>query len=212
MDDVTFDNSLSGAFAVVGDTTRYAEMNKGIQPLFFIESVEDGKATLEAGTLRMVDHEFVRLFTAGDVNSCPVHPVNAEIRERFAEAYAKWQATRSNDHITGTPLAAWPLAGRGFVMELKALHIRSVEDLASVADTNISRITDGRAWREKAKAWLEGNKDAAAAARYAAKAEQLETDNADLRKQLRDLADRLQVVETSREHSDDRPRRKPTPA
>ena len=187
-DDFSFDNSPGGAFAVIDNSTRYADMNKGIQPIFYVESVEDPGESEKAGTLKMRECEFVRLFMAGDMNSSPVHPVTKELKERFAEAYAKWQATRSNDHIDGTPLAAWPLASKGFVMELKALHIRSVEDLAGVADNNISKITDGRIWREKAKAWLGSNKDSGTAARLAAENERLRTDMEDLKRQVAELA------------------------
>ena len=193
-EDFSFDNSLGGAFAVIDNSTKFADMNKGIQPIFFTDDIEEGKATAEAGTLKVRSVEFVRLFTAGDMNSSPVHPVTAELKERFADAYEKWQRTRKNDHIDGMPLAAWPLASRGFVMEMKALHIRSVEDLANVADTNISKISDGRIWREKAKAWLDTNKDAGAAARYAARAEAVEADNADLRRQIADLGARLDAL------------------
>jgi hypothetical protein len=197
---------LGSAFATVGmDRTSYADMNKGIQPLFFIEELPDDAATEKAGTLKMAAHERVRLFTAGDMNSCPVHPVTPAIIERFHEAYAKWKATRSNDHIDGTPLAAWPLAGRGFVMELGALHIRSVEDLAGVADVNIAKISDGRIWREKAKAWLASNKDSAAAARFAAEAERLRDDNADLQRQLAELAGRVQAIEGDDDGGDGSP-------
>lgn len=196
-DDFAFDGSIGGAFAIIDSQTKFADMNKGIQPIFFTEAVTDEAATERAGTLKTIELERVRLFMAGDMNSSPVHPVDSAIKERFAEAYAKWQKTRSNDHIDGTPLAEWPLASRGFVMELNARHIRSVEDLAIVPDTGIAAITDGRIWREKAKAWLTTNKDAGAAARYAAEAQRLRDDNADLKRQLAELAGRVQAVEAA---------------
>jgi hypothetical protein len=200
-DDYAFDGSIGGAFAVVDNSTRYAEMNKGIQAMFFVESVPDEAATEKAGTLKMIDMERVRLFTAGDMNSCPVHPVTPAIIERFGDAYAKWKANRTNDHITGTPLAAWPLASRGFVMELAALHIRSVEDLAGVADVNVTRITDGRIWREKATAWLASNKDSAAAARFAAEAERLRDDVKARDQTIADLVARVQAIEAAADAS-----------
>jgi hypothetical protein len=190
-DDFSFDSSLNGALAVIDNSTRMAEMNKGITPMFFTEDVEDQAATAQAGTLRMTSVERVRLFTAGDMNSCPVHPVSPALIERFSEAYARWKATRSNDHIEGTPLSAWAMVSRGFVMELAALHIRSVEDLAGIADTNITKINDGRQWRAKAAAWLAVNKDASAAARYAAKSEHQDGEIAELKRQIADLAARL---------------------
>lgn len=188
-----WDNSLDGALAVVGrgGGTRFAEMNKGITPVFFVEDLPDDAATEKAGTLKVRSHERVRLITAGDMLSAPVHPVTKEIIERFPDQYDRWKRTRSNDHIDGTPLSAWPQANRGFVMELNALNIRSVEDLAAVSDANISRITDGRIWREKAVAWLATSKDAGAAAKYAAENERLRADVDDLKRQLSELGAQL---------------------
>ncbi len=192
-----FSNSVDDAFAVVGNSgqARFAEQNKGVTPIFFFEDVQDDAATEKAGTLRMRQEERVRLFTVGDPNSSPVHPITPEIKQRFAAAYKEWQQTRKNDHIEGVPLSVWPLVTRAFVMELNALHIRSVEDLSIASDMTIARIVDGRVWRDKAKAWLEANKDAGAAAKYAAEASRLRDDNAELKRQLAELAGRVQALE-----------------
>lgn len=196
-EDFIFSNSISDAFAVVSNEgpAKFADMNRGITPIFFIESIPDEKASEEAGTLRMRDEERVRLFTAGDPNSSPVHPVTAETKKRFAAAYAEWTATRKNDHIEGVPLKAWPLASRAFVLELEALHIRSVEDLSIISEQTMMRIVDGRVWRDKALAWLTANKDAGAAAKYAAEATRLREDNAALAEQVRELIGRVKALE-----------------
>ena len=189
----SFDNTLGGAFAVVGNGgARFSEMNKGITPIFFTEEIEDTAATEAAGTLKMKQVERVRLVTAGDMNSAPVHPINDEIRQRFPEQYARWKSTQTNDFIDGTPLSAWPQASRGLVMELAAVNIRSVEDLAAVADTNLHRISEGRVLRAKAQAWLATNKDSAKAAEYAAKFERQSAELEALKQQVRELAAQIQ--------------------
>lgn len=197
-DFAAFDDSRGGAMVTIGETIDYAAMNKGITPVFFIEELPDDAETAKAGTLRMRAHERVLLICAGDQWSRPVHPVTDEIKERFAEHYAKWRSTKTNDFIAGTPISAWPQAGRGFAMELAALNIRSVEDLAAVSDVNLQRIADGRLWRAKAEAWLATNKDAGAAAKYAAEAERSREETADLKRQLAELAARLDAQETAR--------------
>lgn len=209
MEDFTFSSGLDSAFATVGSdgAVKYAEMNKGITPIFFIESIPDDGATERAGTLRMRDEERVRLFTSGDPNSSPVHPVTDEIRKRFGAAYKEWQATKRNDYIEGMPLKAWPLASKSFSMELEALHIRSVEDLSIASDAMVARIVDGRIWRDKALAWLATNKDASKAAEYAAQASRLSADNAELRAQLSELADRVRSLEGSKDDAPHRGRR-----
>lgn len=193
MNDFTYDNSVGGAFATIGDNGQpdFVAMNKGITPLFFVVDLPDEAATEKAGTLRTRQEEQVKLLCAGDSWSQPVHPVDSAIKERFAEAYARWKLTRTNDHIDGTPLAEWPQANRGFVMEMKALNIRSVEDLSSVSDANINRILNGRVWRDKAVAWLATSKDAGAAARYAAENARLVDEMGDLKRQLAELGARL---------------------
>jgi hypothetical protein len=195
-----FDDTENGVFATIGKNgagAKYADMNKGITPLFFIEELPDEAATERAGTLKVREQENVRLIIAGDMLSAAVHPVTREIKERFADQYRRWKETRSNDHIDGTPLDAWPLASRGFIMELKAVNVRSVEDLAGVADSNIQRITDGRIWRAKAQAWLATNKDAGQAAKYAADFERANVEIADLKRQLAEVATRLSAMEGS---------------
>jgi hypothetical protein len=201
----SFDDSLNGTLATVGSdgSVRMAEMNLGITPLFFVEELEDSAATEKAGTLRMREFERVRIHTAGDMNNAPVHPVTRELIERFPEAYARWKTSRTNDHIEGTSLAAWPIASKGFVQEMKALNIRSVEDLSVVSDGNIAKILNGREWREKAKAWLATNKDATSAMKYAAENERLREDVEDLRAQVTALAARI----TAEEGSEEAPRR-----
>lgn len=204
-----FDDSMGGAMAVIGQHgggTRYAEMNKGITPVFFTEELPDDAATEKAGTLKVREHERVRLITAGDMLSAPVHPVTREIIERFSDQYERWKRTRSNDHIDGTPLREWPQASKGFVMELAALNIRSVEDLAAVSDGNIQRLTDGRVWRAKAQAWLATSKDAGEAAKYAARSERQDEEIADLKRQLAELAARVTHDEADGRRGAGRPR------
>ena len=76
-------------------------------------------------------------------------------------------------HIDGTPLKQWPLLSPAQIAEFNALNILSVEMLAELSDANVSKIFDGRIWREKAKAWLAQSKDGATATRLAAENERL---------------------------------------
>lgn len=198
-DFAAFDNTMGGAFAVIGESgVDFAAMNKGITPLFFTQHLPNEAETAKAGTLRTTEHEFVRLLCAGDNWSAPVHPVTDDIKERFAEHYEKWTKTRTNDHIAGTPLSQWPLANTGFVMEMKALNIRSIEDLAAVPDTAISKINNGRQLRERAQAWLDANKDAGTAARLATENQQLRDDGVEMKRQIADLAARLDAQDGTR--------------
>jgi hypothetical protein len=163
------------------------DYNKGITPVFFVEDVEDPVATEEAGTLRLRQEERVKILTAGDQYSCPVHPVTEDIKRRFADAYRQWKATAQDDYVNGLPLSQWPLASKGFALELRALNLRSVEDLSVASEHTVAKILDGRAWREKAIAWLDANKGAGEAAKYAAAAARAQEEAEQLREQMKDL-------------------------
>src|ERR1700730_1495164 len=120
------------AFASVNEHggVDYAPHNKGVTPIFFIESAIDPAASEKAGRAIYRDLERVRIQIAGDQFSAAVHPVDAAIIERFEEAYAKWKR-KGHVQVNGTPLARWPLATPSFIKEMEFLNIFSVDDLAS---------------------------------------------------------------------------------
>jgi hypothetical protein len=187
------DFGVSTPFATVngGFGVDYAEMNKGVQPIFFTEPEQDFGASEREGVPRFREVEKVRLIIAGDMFNQPVHPVDAAIKERFPEHYARWKAARTERHIEGTPIRAWPLLSNVQIAEMEAAHILSVGMLAALADTHINRVPQGREWREKAKAWLEQAKDGATVTRFAA-------ENARLTEKLEALE--KQVAEMAAEH------------
>lgn len=166
----------------------YAAMNKGVTPIFFTEAVADEKATEAAGAVRLRELEMVRIQVAGDMLNVATSPVTAEIKERFAVQYDAWKTKRQDRHIDGTPLKNWPLISALRIAEFEAMGIFSVENLSQVSDTNVSKLADGRVWREKAVAWLQSAKDNGAAAKLGAENERLRSDMEDMRKQLAELS------------------------
>lgn len=154
----------------------YAPHNKGITPVFFIEPILDQAATEREGRTVYRDMERVRIYIAGDSLSAATHPVDGGIIARFREQYTAWKSTRSGVHITGMPLSKWPIATPAMIRECESLNIYSVEDLSVVSDSNISNLSEGRAVREKAIAWLKSATDGAAVMKYAAENERLRDD------------------------------------
>src|SRR5213075_809606 len=148
-----------GTVAVVGqdgysNSVDWAAMNKGVTPVFKMEAIPNEKKSEEAGRAVYDDVEVVLLYIAGDQFSVHSAPVDGYIKGRFPEQYAHWKRTQEGLHITGTPLKMWPMATPAFIMEMAAVNIHSVDDLANVADVYLDKITDGRIWRERAQAWL----------------------------------------------------------
>jgi hypothetical protein len=64
----------------------YTPHNKGVTPVFFIESVIDPSASEKAGRAIYQDMERVRIHVAGDSLSVAVHPVDDAIKARFEES------------------------------------------------------------------------------------------------------------------------------
>jgi hypothetical protein len=141
--------------------------NLDVRPRFFMEAVQDDLATAKEGRPIFNNAEFVEILIPGDRLSRPVFPVEDKHRERWPEAYAAFK--RGQDHaITGTPLEAWPVMTTARVMELKAINIMSVEDLAGLPDRAIGQLgPDGRKLREQAQAYLDAAKGGATVAAQA---------------------------------------------
>lgn len=179
---------MSSTFASINEYggVDYAPHNKGVTPIFFVEAVLDEAATEREGMTRYVDKERVRIHIVGD-STAATHPVDAGIIARFRDQYEAWKRKESGSHIVGMPLSKWPMSTPGMMRELEALNIFSVEDVASVSDGNIQNLTNGRAIREKAIAWLKSATDGAAVMKYAAEANRLREEVAELREVVRSL-------------------------
>jgi hypothetical protein len=194
----------ASAFATVGDWGQvdYTEMNKGITPLFFVVPVQNQRKTEAEGRPVFDEMEQVKILVAGDQYNQVVRPVDDEVKTRFADAYNRWVANKREKHIDGTPLKMWPLLSIGQIAELESLNIFNVEGLANVADSNLTRMYNGREMRTKAQAWLSAAKDGASVAKLATENEQLRADMAELKEQF-------QALKARRDHDDEeeRPRR-----
>lgn len=180
-------------FANIGmnGNVDYAQQNKGVIPVFFVEPIHDEKATEDAGAVRMREQEMVRIHVAGDQFNVASHPVSQDIIDRFPEHYKAWKDKRIDRHVVGTPLRNWPLMPSLRIAEFEAAKAFSVEDVAAISDANISRFPDGRIWREKATAWLASAKDSGAAAKYAAENERMRETMGEMQKQMDAMAGQL---------------------
>jgi hypothetical protein len=117
----------------------WARHNAGITPSFFIRTEPkldgDGNFILYA-TGKIAEHvlECVRISIAGDCYTEAVQPVDDVIKERFALQYDAWK--RGDESPSGTRLTDWNQPGMTarMIRDLEDLHIRSVEDLASISE------------------------------------------------------------------------------
>lgn len=127
----------------------------GVFPEFYVREVEDKKQTKEAGRPIFKDVEYVRIMIAGDKLNIPEFKVTDEHKNRWPEHYKAFKEGREAP-INGTPIDEWQGISRTRAKELRAIGIRTVEDLASLHDNAIQRIGMGaRELVQQAKAFLD---------------------------------------------------------
>ena len=156
---------------------------------FGLYPVKDGKASAEAGRDVYKDVEFVRIAVPGDRNSLFFQPADKMHRQRFPKAYDSFQKREKNP-IEGTPIDHWPPVSRSVALNLKAMHVSTVEALAEVHDGLIDKLgANARELRTKAQAWLREAQEGAAAAKLASENQKLQDQLASMQAQIVALQD-----------------------
>lgn len=100
-----------------------------------------------------VNVEYVDILTPGDPKAMPRHKVTDGIRQAYAEAYGKWRKGLEAAPA-GWAIEHWPVLNPAQVLNLKALNIFTVEQLAQMADGNLHHIAMGKTLKNQAIAAL----------------------------------------------------------
>lgn len=125
-----------------------------------IKSEEQGRPIYE-------ETPYIQIMQPGNKDSIVVRPASDMDKNRFAEHYRKFEAREDQDSIEGTLLEEWAAVTRSQVEELRYLNIRTVEQLATVSDSNAQNVMGINLLREKAKKFLETSEKEATAERFA---------------------------------------------
>lgn len=131
--------------------------------------VEDRNASIAAGHYVSKDVAFATITRPGSRDTLDKEALVwlAEIREKgrkkeipatwfpaFEASFKSWQ-TGEEAPVTGTPIKGWPILSPAAQKDLISSGIRTVEDLASMADGELGVIGTGAvSYKAKAKAWL----------------------------------------------------------
>lgn len=144
--------------------------------------------------------DMVKITVPGNSLFNVVTPVREEHKRRFPRHWAYFQSTRERTSAQGgTPVEQWPLLTKAEAAELKGLKFGTVEAIANASDDSIKAIGQwGRMHptqlRERAKAFLAVASNTAAAQQYAAEAEKVKADNAELRDQVANLNQQVRAL------------------
>jgi hypothetical protein len=152
-----------------------ARMDEQLMVKFFLKEREDKAQTLESGSPKFKEVEYVEIRVPGKRDAQACRPATYRDKQRFPKHYDMFQK-RIEAPEEGTPLAQWPQVSRAQVEELAFLGIKSVESVAAMADVYAHKMHGGLMLKRRAAEWLEES-DATA---LIAEKEALQTRIADL--------------------------------
>lgn len=171
--------------------------DSGLYVEFTLEAIHQTAKSEEEGRPIYKDVPHIRIHFPGDRTKQIFRPVKTEADHlgpadpvRFP---AQWQAFQAQQEQvqTGTPVEHWGPLTKSQAMEFKSMHIHTVEQLAAVSDSNLTWL-GARELRDKAVAWLKNAEDGKEAIRLQSELDKSNTEIADLKRQLKELADAVQ--------------------
>jgi|AntRauTorcE11897_2_1112592.scaffolds.fasta_scaffold08696_3 vacuolar-type H+-ATPase subunit H len=122
---------------------------------FFKHPKLDGTRTAEEKRPIFKEVPYVQIMQPGNKDSIIVRPATERDKLRFAEHFRKYEAREDQDVVEGTLLEEWAGITRSQVEELRYMHIRTVEQLATVSDSNAQNVMGINFLKTKAKKYLE---------------------------------------------------------
>ena len=164
------------------DFANTAEADKALMVRFFYKNVQNKMESQKLGRPVFKEKTYIEIRIAGQRDAQACRPATYADKQRFAahlDAFEK----RVEAPIEGMPLMEWPLITRTQAEEISFIHIKTVEQLATVKDGNIQNFMGGYALREKAIKWLATN----GAEVEDAEKEELRADVAELKAQIAEL-------------------------
>lgn len=179
--DVNTDAAFSGFLPGVSNPT--GEDDPALIVRFFMKPMLMGAKSEAAKRPIYEDREHVEIIIKGQPLGISHEVAKDEHRAKFPRAYARFRAGKAEVAI-GTPIEMLPGVGPSMALNLKAIHLRTVEDLAGVTDeSTFSRIGMGaRELVNRAKAWVA--QQAPAQVDLSERLAKSDAENAELRRML----------------------------
>lgn len=122
---------------------------------FFSKPKQNQALSDEAGRPIFEDKTYISIMVPGSKTSIVQRPARDKDKQRFSAHYAAFRDHGTEEHITGTPLDAWPALSAAQVMELRHFNIKTVEQLAGLNDNHAQNFMGIRALQQRASIFLE---------------------------------------------------------
>tara|TARA_R110000868_G_scaffold74006_2_gene214124 strand:- start:739 stop:1389 length:651 start_codon:yes stop_codon:yes gene_type:complete len=198
---------LDSVFSDLAMSPRDMNLDDTLLVKFYMNLVPNDEKSLQEGRPIMESQEWIEITQPGNKLSVVQEPVNNGHKQRFPRHYNQWKDRTSEDQeiLSGTPLAEWTPVSRTDVEELKYLNIRTVEQLANVADVNAGNMTGLMGLKQKAQKYLEAAKEnVSSSAIFEMKAEnaEMKAENAEMKRKIDQLVKSNQFENVSEEKSE----------
>ena len=135
------------------DFSNTSEADKNLMVKFFVKSVQNVMESGKQGRPVFKEKVYIEIRIAGQRDAQACRPVTHADKQRFPEHWKAYN-DRTAPPTEGSPLAEWAMISRSQVNELAFSNVKTVEQLASISDTNLQSIMGGNILREKAIKWL----------------------------------------------------------
>ena len=155
---------------------------------FYTDALELKYRSEEEGRPIFEDRAFVRLLIPGDTTNQIERVATDADKHKYPKAWARYVAGEKSAEY-GTPLEQWPQITRAQMKEAKYFEIHTVENMAGLSDSHLSRLGMGfMDLRNKAKAYLDAAAGTAIATKDAAEKARMQSEIDDLKAQIAELA------------------------
>lgn len=135
------------------------EDDRNIFVRFFTAPLKHPAKSQEEGREVYVDTEYIEMRVAGDNKNVVIRQVFPMDIQRFPNHYAKFKQGQEAQ-VIGTPLSEMPFLSASKVKEYEYFHVRTVEQLAGVADGSdvAGKMMGFQADKQRAQAFLQASK------------------------------------------------------
>ncbi|GAG85839.1 unnamed protein product [marine sediment metagenome] len=133
-----------------------AKMDDQLMVKFFFKERENKEETLKQGRPIFKDVEYIEIRVAGKRDAQACRPATWADKNRFPRHYEAFEK-RTEMPEEGTPLTQWPQISRSQVEEFAYMHVKTVEQLVDMSDTNCHKIHGGLLLKRRASEFLEAS-------------------------------------------------------
>jgi hypothetical protein len=154
----------------------------------------NAEKSAQAGHPVYDDREYITIIVPGDKTTVIHRPVWEQDVQRFARQYAQFKQGLEQT-VSGLPLKLWGGMTAGQAKEFEYFNVKTVEQLAEMADSNGQSIHGFQALKQRAKDYVATTKEQAPLMQMRAEIEKKDSEVAALMNALKEQGDRIAQLE-----------------